>query len=160
MGVTSLGRHLRPACNQGLVESPLNKKTWFWPQYSVLWTSGFTAMSLPVTSSLLPSHARDLGTLWGIAASVRGSIQHHVFSNLWPPMRGDWGAVWGSRTHKLTLSPRLRRVWGSHRPIVCCFLIGRNGSSEQIDDVSNDSEVRHPKNNSPIVFSALWLVTT
>ena len=30
-----------------------------------LLTSGFTVMSLPVTSSLLPSHARDLGTLWG-----------------------------------------------------------------------------------------------
>lgn len=29
---------------------------------------------------------------------------------------------------------------GSHRPIVCCFLIGRNGSSEQIDDVSNASK--------------------
>ena len=30
-----------------------------------LLTSGFTVMSLPVTLSLLPSHARDLGTLWG-----------------------------------------------------------------------------------------------
>ena len=42
-------------------------------------TFGFTAMSFPVTSSLLPPHAKDLGTLWGVAASVRGSIQHPVF---------------------------------------------------------------------------------
>ena len=28
-GVTSLGRRTRPACNQGLLESPLNKKMIF-----------------------------------------------------------------------------------------------------------------------------------
>ena len=38
---------------------------------------------------------------------------------------------------------------------VCCFLIGGNGSREKIDVVSNANEARDPKNNSPIVFSAL-----
>ena len=107
-------------------------------------TSGRAALSLPVTSSLIPPNARDLGTLWGPSASVRGSIQHPVFSDLLPPMRGDWGAVRGLRTHKLTLSTRLRRIWGPHRQILSRALIGRNGSREQIDDVSYANEARDP----------------
>ena len=100
-----------------------------------------------------PSHARDLGTLWGVAASVRGSIQHNVFSDIWPPMRGDWGAVWGSRTHKLTLSPRLRRVWGPHKKLVGCFLIGRNGSREHKWWRSNANETRDPLKQYPYCVS-------
>ena len=97
MGVTSLGHHTRPAYNLGYCRDffLINKKKHDFDLNTLCFslTSGRTAMSLPVTSSLLPPHARDLGTLWGVAASVRGSIQHPVFSNLWPPMRGDWGAV-------------------------------------------------------------------
>ena len=97
MGVTSLGRHTRPACNLGYCRDSIKSDDLIddFDLNTVCFslTSGFTAMSLPVTSSLLPPHARDLGTLWGVAASVRGSIQHPVFSTLWPPMRGDWGAV-------------------------------------------------------------------
>ena len=29
----------------------------------------------------------------GVAASVRGSIQHNVFSDVLPLKLGDWGAV-------------------------------------------------------------------
>ena len=56
----------RPVWNQGLLESPLNKKTWFWPQYSVFF---FDFRSrCPVTSGDVispPSHARDLGISFG-----------------------------------------------------------------------------------------------
>ena len=45
--------------------------------------------------------------------------------------------------------------WPGEQLVVCCFLIGRNGSREQIDDVSNANEARDPKNNSPVVFSPL-----
>ena len=55
----------------------------------------------------------------------------------------------------LHMNPKgLRSSWG------CCFLIGRNGSREQIDDVSHANESRHPQNNTPIVFLALWFVTS
>ena len=57
---------------------------------------------------------RGIWEHFGGAASVRGVIQHPVFSNLWPPMRGDWGAVWGSRTHKLTSC-----TYGSSYECVC-----------------------------------------
>ena len=154
IGVTSLGRHLRPACNQGLLEIQLNKKTLFWPQYSVfLWTSGRAAMSLPVTSLLLPPRTKDPGISLGVAVSVRGSIQHPVFSNLWPPMRGDWGAVWGSRTRKLTLSPRLRRVWGTPKQLLSRPLIGRNGSREHKWWRSNANETRDPLKQYPYCLS-------
>ena len=77
MGVTSLGRHLRPACNQGLLEIPLNKKTWFWPQCSVfLWTSG---------------DARGLGLLLSVCACAVGLCGNEL---IW--MRGTWGVFWRS----------------------------------------------------------------
>ena len=42
----------------------------------------------------------------------------------------------------------------------CCFLIGRNGSREQIDDVSNANEARDPKNNTPLSFlRSDWLLS-
>ena len=54
------------------------------------------------------------------------------FRSRCPFTSGDLGSSWG-----------------------CCFLIGRNGSREQIDGVSNANDARDPKNNTPIVFSAL-----
>ena len=96
---------------------------------------------------------RGIWDALGVAASVRGSIQHDVFSDKLPPMRGDWGAVWGSRTHKLTLSPRLRRAWSSHRPILGCFLIGPFGSREQINDVSYANEWRDALKQYPYCLS-------
>ena len=58
------------------------------------------------------------------------------------------------RTNSMHVGPHmnakgLRSSWG------CCFLIGQNGSREQIDDVSHANESRHPQNNTPIVFLAL-----
>ena len=60
-------------------------------------------------------------------------------------MRGDWATGWGLRTHKLTPSTRLRRAWGYTMQLFCCFLVGRNGSREQIDDVSHANEAPDPK---------------
>ena len=124
----------------------LNKKTWFWPKYSVfILTSGDVITP--------PSPCEGSGNTLGVAASVRGTIQHDVFSDKLPPMRGNWGAVWGSHTHKLTLSPRLRRAWSSHRSILGCFLIGPFGSREQIDDVSYANECRDPLKQYPYCLS-------
>ena len=117
---------------------------------------------LPVTSPLLPPHARDLGTLWGVAASVRGSIQHPVFSNLWPPMRGDWGAVWGSRTHKLTPC-----MYVPSYECVCSLPHARNPVRWLVERGHVNKVMTYPmlmrhvtlSNNSPIVSLALWLVT-
>ena len=126
-------------------------------KYSVfLLTSGRAAISLPVTSYLIHPMRGIWEHFWGVSASVRGSIQHPVFS----VMRADWGAVWGSRAHNLTPSTRLWRAWCPNRQIFGCSLIGRNGSREQIDGVSHANETRDPQNSSPIVFSEVWLVRT
>ena len=109
----SLGRHLRPACNQGLLEILLNPKNMIF----------------------------DLNTVCCYWLSVE------------PPVRGDWGAVWGSPTHKLTLSPRLRRVWGPHKKLVGCFLIGRNGSREHKRWRSNANQRRDPLKQYPYCLS-------
>ena len=58
----------------------------------------------------------------------------------------------GLSTHKLTLSTRLRRIWDPHRQILSRALIGRNGSREQIDDVSYANEARDPKRQYPHCF--------
>ena len=63
------------------------------------------------------------------------------------------------RTNSMHVGPHMNAKglgssWG------CCFLIGRNGSSEQIVDVSHANESRHPQNNTRIVFLALWFVTS
>ena len=62
-----------------------------------------------------------------------------VFIDFWsrsPFTSGDLGSSWG-----------------------CCFLIGRNGSREQIDGVSNANDARDPKNNTPLSFlRSDWLL--
>ena len=94
-------------------------------------------------------------SFWGASASIRGSIQHPVFS----VMRGDWGAVWGSRTHKLTLSTRRRRVWCPNRQILCCFLIGPFEVTCSNDDVAHANEVMWPLKTIDLLSFSLsdWL---
>ena len=68
-------------------------------------------------------------------------------------MRGDWGAVWDSSTHKLAPSTRLGRPWCPNRQILRCFLIGPNGSREQFDDVSYANEAHDPQETiAPLFF--------
>ena len=58
-GVTSLGRRTRPACNQGLLESPLNKKMIFF-------------QSKTVCFSLTSGNARGLGLVLSVGACAVG----------------------------------------------------------------------------------------
>ena len=51
------------------------------------WQKGAFTRSFLCTYTISPN-ARDLGTLLGVSASVRGSIQHPVFSDKLSPMRG------------------------------------------------------------------------
>ena len=70
---------------------------WFWPKYSVfLLTSGRAVLSLPVTSSLIPPNARDLGIILG-GICIRSRFHSTPCFSV---MRGDWGPVWGSCTQK------------------------------------------------------------
>ena len=46
-------------------------------------------------------------------------------------MQGDWGAVWGSRTHKLACPLDCEGPGVQTCKILCCFLIGPFGSREK-----------------------------
>ena len=77
MGVTSLGRHTRPACNQALLVICRLKKVDF-DLHTVCfsWTSG---------------DARGLGLLFMVCACAVG-----LRGNVLIGMRGTWGVVWWS----------------------------------------------------------------
>ena len=77
MGVTSLGRHTRPACNQGLLESPLSKK------------NDFDLNT--VCFSLTCGDARGLGLVLSVCACAVGPCGNAL---IW--MRGSWGVFWRS----------------------------------------------------------------
>ena len=106
MGVTSFGRHTRPGCNLGHCRDLFCIKWCGWMMLTSIQCVFIDfRFHRHVTSGDVihpPFPCEGSGNTLGGAAFVRGSIQHPVFSNLWPPMRGDWGAVWGLRTHKLT----------------------------------------------------------
>ena len=103
MGVTSLGRRTRPVCNQGLLESPLNKKIWFLTSIQCVFID--FRFHRHVTSGDVitpPSPCEGSGNkFWGSCLRTRIYPTPCFFESI-APMRGDWGAVWGSRTHKLT----------------------------------------------------------
>ena len=101
------------------------------------------------------SNARDLGIILGASASVRGSVQHPVFS----VMRGDWGAVWGLRTHKPASPPDCVGPGVQTCKILGCFLIDPFGPCEKtLRQICKRGHVTS-WNNRSIVFAALWLVT-
>ena len=82
-GVMSLGRHTRPACNQGLLEIYL--KRWFWPQYSAFfmdfrWCEGSGAsfhglrMRSMSTRKCAHKNAGDLGSNLAVCACAYDPI--------------------------------------------------------------------------------------
>ena len=78
MGVTSLGRHTRPACHQALFEMFIKKKKLILTSIQCVfsWTSG---------------DARGLGLLFMVCARAVG-----LRGNVLIGMRGTWGVVWRS----------------------------------------------------------------
>ena len=146
-GVTSLGRHTRPACNPGSTRDLLIKKVDF-DLHTVCfsWTSG---------------DARGLGLLFMVCACAVG-LRGNVL--IW--MRGTWGVVWRSAHVPTIPFTWLRRAKAlgptahasNHHatrglPMNAYVLypmpdssplIGRERSREQIDDVSYANESRDP----------------
>ena len=147
MGVTSLGRHIRPACHQALFEMFI-KKSWFWPPYSVFFMdfwgcegSGATFHGLRMRSSSTRKcahrNAGDLGSSLAVCAFAYRPI--HVTAQ---------GKSLGPNC-ACVLSARHYRGLPMNAYVLfpmpdSCTLIGRERSREQIDDVPYANESRDP----------------
>ena len=79
MGVTSLGRHTRPACHQALFEMFIKKK------------KKLILTSIQCVFSWTSGDARGLGLLFMVCACAVG-----LRGNVLIGMRGTWGVVWRS----------------------------------------------------------------
>ena len=124
-----------------------------------LLTSGGAGLSLPVASSFISSNARDLGTVWVASASVRGSIQHPVFRIYCYSCEGT-GAQFEvhARTNYLSQLDCEGPGVKTSKSFAAFWLVEMGHVNKLM---TYPMLMRHvTKNNSPIVFSALWLVTT
>ena len=77
MGVTSLGRHIRPACHQAL--------------FAICWSKKVDSDLHTVCFSWTSGDARGLGLLFMVCACAVG-----LGRNVLIGMRGTWGVVWRS----------------------------------------------------------------
>ena len=115
-------------------------------------------MSLPVTSSLIPPNARNLGiSFGGICILSRVYSTSCVFGYIAIHARrlGRSLRFTHAQTNSANSTAKGLRL---KQAILCYFLIGRNGSPEQIDDVSHANETRDPKNISPLsLLHSDWL---
>ena len=112
MGVTSIGRHLRPACNLGYCRDLflLNHQKNVIFDLNIVCFMDFRFHRHVTSGDVItpPFPCEGSGNTLG-DSRLRSRI--YPTPCFFESMATHWGAVWGSRTHKLTLSPRLRRVW-------------------------------------------------
>ena len=165
MGVTSLGRHTRPACHQALFEIVI-KKSWFWPPYSVFFMdfwgcegsgASFHGLRMRSRSTRKCAHrnAGDLGSSLAVCACAYDPI--HVTAQ-GKSLGPNCACVQPPRHYRGL--PMNAYVLYPMLPI--CTLIGRERSREFFDDVF--MLMSHVTTFSlsdwlRATFAALWLVT-
>ena len=69
LGRASSGHHTCPACQKVPFDIQLNKKTWFWPKYSVFFID--FRSRCPVTSGDVIPHPSNGNNFWGICICSR-----------------------------------------------------------------------------------------
>ena len=148
MGVTSLGRRTRPACNQGLLEIPLNKKWFFFTLIQCVFIDfRFHRHVTCGDVTTPPSPCEGSGnTLGGSCLCSRFYSTPCVFESMATHARGLGRSL--RFTHAQTNSMHVcaflwMRVFFTPCP-ESRPLIGRKGSREQSDDVPHADETRDP----------------